>query len=59
MGHKGQVILPTYSSDNDLVNKCSDFFTRNTSISKGNFVNFEGQHLTRLAPDTHGEVLLL
>ena len=36
MGHKGEIILPRYSSDNDVANTFSDFFAiRGTIITNG------------------------
>ena len=69
--HKGEIILPRCSFDNDLANKFSDFFTkktpkiRDTVINNGSpmsdtmmsaDVKFEGQHLTHFKPATHDQV---
>ncbi len=75
MGHKGKIILPSYSSGNDLANKFSDFFTKKTATIRDTIINngssmsdtivmsadvkFEGQHLTHFKPATQDEVRIV
>ena len=72
MEHKEEIILPSYSSENDVANKFSDFFTKKTArirdkiinngscmsdtIVTGADVKFEGQHLAHFKLDTQDEV---
>jgi exonuclease III len=72
MGQKGEVILPSSFSDEDLANKFSDFFISkittireridadNSPVSESVVmsadVRFEGQPLTQLEPSTQDEV---
>ena len=72
MGHKGEIILPSCSSDEHLANKFSDFFMRKITTIRDDIDNhkspisdavvmsadikFEGQPLTKLAPATQDEV---
>ena len=39
MAHKGEIILSSYSSDNDLANKCSDFFMRKPATIRHTIIN--------------------
>ena len=39
MGHKREIILPSYSSENDLANKFSDFFMRKTATIRDTTIN--------------------
>jgi hypothetical protein len=75
MGQKGEIILPSYSSGNDLANKFSDFFTKKTATIRDTIINngssmsdtivmsadvkFEGQHLTHFKPATQDEVRIV
>ena len=72
MGHKGEIILPSCSSDEQLVNKFSEFFMRKFTTIRHDIDNrkspisntvvvsadikFERQPLTKLAPATQDEV---
>ena len=70
MGHKREIVLPSYLSDSDLANKFSDFFMKKTirdtiintglsmieTIVMSADVKFEGQHLTYFKPATLEEV---
>ena len=72
MGHKGEIILPSYSSEKVLANKFSDLFTKMTATIRDTIINnvsfisdtilmsgdakFEGQHLTHFKPATQNEV---
>ena len=39
MGHKAEIILPSFSSDNDLANTLSDFFMRKTATVRDTTIN--------------------
>jgi len=72
MGLKGEIILPSCSSDEHLANKFSDFFMRKLTTIRENIdnhkspisdavvmsadINFEVQPLTKLAPANQDEV---
>ena len=72
MWHKGEIILPSYSSENDLENKFSNFFTKKTAAIRDTIINngssisdtivmsadvqFKSQHLTHFRPATQDEV---
>jgi len=72
MGHKGEIILPSCSSDEHLANKFNDFFIGKSTTIRDNIddhrspisdavvmradIKFEGQPLTKLAPATQDEV---
>jgi hypothetical protein len=71
MRYKGEIILPSYSSDEHLANEFGDFFVRKITTVRYNIDNhkspisdavvmtanfkFEGQPLTILAPATQDE----
>ena len=72
MGHKGEIILPSCSSDEYLANKFSDFFKRKITTIRDDIdtdkspisdavvmsadIKFEGQPLTKLVPATQDEI---
>ena len=70
--NQGEIILPSYLSDNDVANKFHDFFTKKTATIRDTIINngssmsdtfvmsvdvkFEGQHLTHCKPANQDEV---
>ena len=39
MAHKGEIMLPSYSSYNDAANKFTDFFTKKTATVRDTIIN--------------------
>ena len=72
MVNKREIILPSYSPDNHLANKFSDFFPKRTATVRDPIINngssmsdtilvgadmkSEGQHLTHFRPASQDEV---
>jgi len=72
MGHKGEIILLSCSSDEHLANKFNEFFMRKITTIRDDIddhkspiteavvmradIKFDGQPLTKLAPATQDEV---
>ena len=69
MGNKQEIILPSYSPDNDLANKFSDFFTRKTATARDIIINndlsmsaisnLQASILTHFRPATQDEVCVV